>query len=776
MPPNLPLAEALRERYVLEREIGRGGMATVYLAHDLKHDRQVALKVLHAELGLSIGPERFLREIRTTARLNHPHILPVFDSGEAAGLLWYTMPYVEGESLRERLQREAQLSVDEAIRITREVADALECAHQHGIVHRDVKPENILLGGGHARLADFGLTSAVEMTGTARLTETGMTVGTPTHMSPEQAGGSQVDGRSDQYSLACVLYEMLAGEPPYTGTTIQALIAKHIAAPVPSLRTVRPDAPVQLDATISRALAKSPAGRFQSMGAFALALEQPPRDGRRARRAPRAVLALVTLGALVGISLRFLPVRQPGTADKVDRRSVAVLPFTNLSRNPDNEYFSDGITEDLASQLGRIRNLKVIAHTSALQYKGRSDSPSVIGKALGVATLLQGSVRRVGERVVVTARLVDAETGEQLWADEYDRELEDVFGIQRDVAVRIATSLQTTLSLDERTQLAREPTRDAEAYNLYLIGRHHFARYTPADWKRSVQYFEQAIERDSTFALAYAGMADAYVLLGYLALLPPGNAFPKARDAAQQALALDNTLGEAHASLGLVTAVYDRKWQAAELLFRRAKVLSPSSVYAHMWYAMFLLTPLGRHDEAKAEMQRAQDLDPVSLLVRFNVGYRHYFERRYSEAIAECQRALELDPNYSAMHAVLGFSYAAVGQYQDAIREIRGAVADTTVTGIAVLGYVYALAGRNAEARSILQRVKEHAKHGYVLPLDFSLIYAALGERDEAFRWLRRAFEERSPLIIFINVAAWYDTVRDDPRFAALVRDLALQQ
>jgi TolB-like protein/Flp pilus assembly protein TadD len=774
MPPNVPLAEALRERYVLEREIGRGGMATVYLAHDLKHDRHVALKVLHADLGVAVGPERFLREIRTTARLDHPHILPVFDSGEAAGLLWYTMPYVEGENLRERLQREAQLSVDEAIRITREVADALEYAHQRGIVHRDVKPENILLGGGHSRLADFGLTSAVEMTGAARLTETGITVGTPTHMSPEQASGSRVDGRSDQYSLACVLYEMLAGEPPYSGSTIQALIAKHIAAPVPSVRTIRPDAPVHLDATISRALTKSPAARFQSIRAFALALEQPSHDGLPGRGALTAVLALITLGALVGISIRFLPMRQSGTAD-VDRRSVAVLPFTNLSRDPDNEYFSDGITEDLASQLGRIRNLKVIAHTSALQYKGRSDAPSVIGEALGVATLLQGSVRRAGERVLVTARLVDAKTGEQLWADEYDRELEDVFGIQRDVAARIATSLQTTLSPDERTQLAREPTRDTEAYNLYLIGRHHFARYTPADWKRSVRYYEQAIERDSTFALAYAGMADAYVLLGYLALLPPGNAFPKARDAAQQALALDSTLGEAHASLGLVTAVYDRKWQAAELLFRRAKVLSPSSVYAHMWYAMFLLTPLGRHDEARAEMQRAQALDPVSLLVRFNVGYRHYFERQYSEAVAECRRALELDPNYSAMHAVLGFSYAAVGQYQDAIREIRGAVADTTVTGIAVLGYVYALAGRDAEARSILGRVKEHAKHGYVLPMDFSLIYAALGERDEAFRWLRKAFEERSPLIIFINVAAWYDPVRDDPRFAALVRDLALQ-
>jgi TolB-like protein/tRNA A-37 threonylcarbamoyl transferase component Bud32/Tfp pilus assembly protein PilF len=775
MPVVSPLADALRERYVLERELGRGGMATVFLAHDLKHDRRVALKVLHPELADAIGAERFLREIRTSARLDHPNIVSVFDSGQAAGLLWYTMPYVEGESLRERLSREGQLTIEEAVRLTREVADALDCAHQHGIVHRDVKPENILISGGHARLADFGLTTAVESAGAGRLTKTGITVGTPTHMSPEQAGAEQVDGRSDQYSLGCVLYEMLAGEPPYSGPTAQVMVAKHIGASIPSVRTVKPDVPPELDAAISRALAKAPAARFPSTGAFSRALDGASSIRRPRRRALAVVLALVlVLATLVGIGFRDRALRGPSAADRPDRRSVAVLPFTNLSRDPDNEYFSDGITEDIASQLARIRDLKVIAHTSALQYKGRADPPRAIGAALGVANLLQGSVRRAGNRVLVTARLVDAASGQQLWADEYDRQLEDVFGIQRDVAARIVSSLRSALSADERTLLEREPTRDTEAYNLYLIGRHHFARYTPSGWRRSIEYFAQAIARDPDFALAHARLAEAYVLLGYLAVLRPEDAFPQARAAARQAVALDSTLGDAYASLGLLTAAYDRRWKEAETLFRRALALNPNSVYAHMWYATFLLTPLSRHDEAISEMQRAKALDPVSLPVRFNTAFRYYFARRYSEAIAECRQALEMDPSFTPLHAVLGFSYAALGQHQDAAREIRAALPDTVVTGSAVLGYVYALAGRVAEARSILRAVEERAKHAYVVPLDFSLIYAALGERDEAFRWLRKAYEERTPLLVFINVAAWYDTVRDDPRFTALVRDLGV--
>ncbi len=595
-------------------------------------------------------------------------------------------------------------------------------------------------------------------------------------MSPEQASASpKLDARSDQYSLACVVYEMLAGEPPYTGPTAQALVAKHLAAVVPSVRTVRPDLPPHLDSAIRRALAKSPAARFPTAGAFATELGRSRRmvsPGYPVRIAAIAVIIVVL--AMVGIERTRHGARQAESGTN-DRASVAVLPFTNLSRDPDNDYFSDGITEDISSQLAGVRGLKVIAHTSAMRYKGSPDSPHAIGQALGVTSLLQGSVRRLGDRVLVTARLVDAGTGEQLWADEYDRQINDVFGIQRDVAERIATSLLSTLSPDERTRLGRGATRDPDAYNLYLLGRYHFAKYTPAGWKRSLGYFEQAIARDSAFALPYAGLADAYVLLGTLAILRPSEAFPKARAAAERALYLNSTLAEAHASLGLVTAVYDRNWKSAEVLFRRALTLSPSSVYAHMWYGTFLLTPLGRHDEAIAEIQRAKTLDPVSLPVRFNAGYRYYFARQYDEAIAECQTALELDPTFPALHTVLGFSYAALRRYNDAIREIRAALPDSVVTGIAVLGYVYALAGRDAEARSILAEVKERSTRTYVIPLDLSIIYAALGERDEAFHWLRKAFEERDPLLVFINVAAWYDTVRDDPRFAALVRDLGIQ-
>jgi eukaryotic-like serine/threonine-protein kinase len=767
------LKQALADRYTIERELGRGGMATVYLARDLKHDRLVAVKVLRPALAAVLGGERFLREIRLTAQLQHPHILSLLDSGEAAGFLYYVMPYIEGESLRERLTRGGQLSVDETLRLTDQVAAALDYAHQRGVIHRDIKPENVLLYQGEAMVADFGVALGTPSLGAERLTETGLSLGTPTYMSPEQASADpKLDARSDQYSLACVVYEMLTGEPPYTAPTAQALVAKHLSAGIPSARTVRPDVPPHLDAAISRALSKPPAARFTTIAEFAQSLDRSsPKIGRHRRTALAALCLVIALLTLVGLQRWRRPDRLSSSAS--ERPSVAVLPFTNLTRDPENEYFSDGITEDISSQLARIRDLKVIAHTSAMHYKGTAEPPGVIGKSLGVTSLLQGSVRRAGDRVLVTARLVEAGTGEQLWADEYDRELKDVFGIQRDIATRIVTSLRSTLSPEERSRLERVPTRDAEAYNLYLVGRYHFAKYTPTSWKRSIQYFEQAVARDSSFALAYAGIADAYVLLGSLAVLQPGEAFPQARRAAQRALSQDSSLAEAHASLGLITAAYDHNWSAAEVHFRRALTLSPNSVYAHMWYAAFFLSPLGRHDEAIAEMRRAATIDPVSLPVRFNMAYRYYLARRYDEAIAECHRALELDPNFP-VHGVLGFSYAALKRYDVAVRELEAALPDTTVTSYAVLGYVYALAGRNADARSILSSVKARAARSYVIPLDFSIIYAALGERDEAFRWLRRAYEEHDPLLVFINVAAWYDTVRDDPRFAALVKDLGL--
>jgi TolB-like protein/Flp pilus assembly protein TadD len=768
------LKTALADRYALERELGRGGMATVYLARDLKHDRPVALKVLHPELGATLGPERFLREIRLTARLDHPHILAVLDSGEADGLLWYTMPYVEGESLRDRLEREVQLPVGEAVRLVREVADALDCAHEHGVVHRDIKPENILLARGHARVADFGVAHALDAGSTGKLTETGLALGTPAYMAPEQASGGRLDGRTDVYALGCVLYEMLAGQPPYTGRTAQAVVGQTLGAPVPSVRHLRPDLPPTLDGVIRKALAKSPAGRFASARELARALD---RSDSRPSRVLIGVAAAAALVFVIGLGWGIGRPRSDA-GDPRDGahplRSVAVLPFQSLSPDSGDAYFATGIAEDVSSQLARLGGITVIAHSSARAAGLREGKPREIGATLGAAALLEGSVRRVGDQIRVTARLVDAHTGAQLWADNYDRTLHDVLGIQREISQRIAAALNASLTPGERSALSERPHVDPEAYRLYLLGRHHFARYTRPAFRRSIEYFQQALARDSTFAPAYAALADARVFVVLWGRERPRDLMPAARAAALKASVLDSTLGDAHTALGLIAAAYDWDWKAAEAHFRQAIALSPNSPYAHMWYGAFVLSPLGRHDEALAELRRAAELDPVSLPVRWNLAYRYYYARQFKEAVTEFERALELDPGFAPARSGLGHAYAGLGRYDEALAAMQTAEPDSAMTSNAVVGAVYAWAGQHDSAQTILRQMTDRSKREYVHPMDFSLLHAALGQRDEAFRWLRRAYEERSFLLIWVNVATWYDSLRDDPRFTALVRDLGL--
>jgi serine/threonine-protein kinase len=781
MTAPVSLVEALRDRYAIERELGRGGMATVYLARDLKHDRLVAVKVLRPELGAVLGAERFLREIQLTARLQHPHILPLLDSGEAGGLLYYVMPYVEGESLRDRLQHEGQLPLEDALRLTGEVAEALDYAHGQGIIHRDIKPENILISRGHALVADFGIALAVKQAGAGRLTETGLSLGTPAYMSPEQASAEpRLDGRADQYSLACVVYEMLAGEPPYTGPTAQAIVAKRMGEPAPHLSIVR-EVPPALERAVTRALSRAPADRFGCVRGFSEALAKAPAalEGSERPRghvfawagAAASVLAVIAVGWGVG---RHNPRAGDALLGLSSPRSVAVLPFHSLSADSSDGYFAAGISEDVSSQLARLSGLRVVAHTSARAVAMRTTDSREIGTALGVAALLEGSIRRAGDQIRVTARLVDARTGAQLWAEDYDRTLRDVLGIQREIAEHIAAALNATLTPGEKAGLVVPRTADPEAYRLYLLGHHHFARYTPPAIRRSIEYFEQAIARDSGFAPAYAALADAQVFLVLWGRARPHALMPAARAAAARALNVDSTLGDAHTALGLIAAAYDWDWDAAETHFRRAIELSPNSAYAHMWYGSFVLSPLGRHDEALTELRRAVELDPVSLPVRWNLGCRYYFARQFNEAVVELQRALELDPGFAPTRTWLGFAYAGLGRYDDAIHAMQQAVPDSAMTSNAVLGAVYAWAGQRDRARVILRSLVARAKREDVHPMDFSLLYAALGQRDEAFRWLRRAYEERSFLLIWINVATWYDGVRDDPRFAELVRDIGL--
>ena len=539
--PTLP-GGLLADRYRLDEEIGRGGASTVYLAEDLKHGRKVAIKVLRPVPGAGYEPQRFLREIRIAARLAHPQILPLHDSGEieperADGprLLYFVMPYAGCESLRNRLAREGALPVDVALRITRAVAAALSYAHRHGVIHRDIKPENILLQEGEPVVSDFGVATAISAAGgdSIYVTDRGFAVGTPAYMSPEQATAEPgLDGRSDQYSLACVLYEMLAGDPPFAGTGARATMARHaIEAPAP-IGTRRPNVPPAIERALARALAKEPADRFPGMAEFADALVSP---------LPEVV-----------------PAAAPGTAREA--RTIAVLPFVNASGDPDNEYLSDGITDELIHALGKVEGLHVASRTSVFALKGLREDVRNLGARLGVSAVLEGTVRRSGNRLRITAQLSGMAEGRTLWSERYDRELEDVFDIQDEIARTMVTTLRSTLLRDLGDAPPVRYTANLTAYHLYLKGRYWWNRRTQSAIAEGIKYFERAIEEDASYALAYTGLADSYALQVDYRGAPVREGMEKARELARRALELDETLAEAHTSLAWVTFIHDWDW------------------------------------------------------------------------------------------------------------------------------------------------------------------------------------------------------------------------
>ena len=729
------LRAALADRYTIERELGRAGMATVYLAGDVKHRRTVAIKVLRPELASLLGPDRFLREVEIAARLNHPHILALYDSGDADGFLFYVMPYIAGESLRNKLEREQQLSVDEALGITRQVASALAHAHAHDVIHRDVKPENILLHEGEAMVADFGIALAVSAAADGRLTQTGITVGTPAYMSPEQAASERtLDARSDVYSLGCVLYEMLAGEPPYTGSTAQALIAKRLVDPVPAVRRLRAAVPVGVEQALTKALAKVPADRWASAVAFAEALTAPARP------------------------------RPP---------SVAVLPFLNLSAAPENEYFADGITEDVIAHLSKIRALKVISRTSVMAFKQREQSLKEIGARLDAAALLEGSVRRVGDRVRIVAQLIDAETDRHLWAETYDRQLTDVFAIQTDVALHIASALKAELSHDEKTRLYKEPTADLQAYQLYLQGRHCYLRYTEEGSRKGLEYFEQAIAQDPDYALAYAALAMAYTELGETGALRPDEAYARAKAASAKALALDSGLGEAHCMLAFIKAVCDFDWLGAEEEFKRALALTPNSADTYDLYGRMCLA-LERNEEALALERRAQELDPLAH--RADVARTLLRMGRHAEALQAATRAIEFDPHYARGHATLAWAYLKKGIIERGLAELETAVslAPGVTQWLAQLGQAYGIAGKVAKARDVLRQLEELSRERFVSPYHMAIVYTGLDEHDSALDWLERAYEERSGPVYSVKGSFLFTSLHAHPRFTALLKKMNL--
>jgi eukaryotic-like serine/threonine-protein kinase len=783
----------LADRYRIERELGRGGMATVYYAWDLKHDRPVALKLLHPDLAYVLGPERFLREIRLSARLQHPHILSVLDSGEVNGvgdqggtLLWYTMPFVEGETLRDRLRRQGQLPLEEALRIAGQAADALHYAHQHGVIHRDIKPENILLSGNHAQVADFGVATAITEgpeSSADRLTETGLAVGTPQYMSPEQSAGERtLDARSDIYALGTVLYEMLAGEPPYTGPTPQAILAKRLAEPLPHIRTVR-DVPQWVEDAVTRALARAPADRFATAAEFAEALtkraDRTEADGtvERDRRLPPrrliTVTALFALTALIALAL-YQKLRSPPPTDGTP--SAAVLPFTDLSQEKDQEYFSDGLTDELITALSRIEGLKVAARTSSFQFKNAKADVREVGRKLDVASVVEGSVRKSGNRLRVSAQLVSTKDGYELWSENYDRELADVFAVQEEIARSIVSALQLQLGHQSDSVLAERPTRDLTAYDLYLKGRFAWNQRTGGSLLLATQYFKQAVERDSSFARAYAGLADASILLPQYSAVQPRVAWQQAKSAADKALKLDSTLAEAHTSLAYGTMLYEWDWDAAEAGFKRAIATDPNYPTARQWYGDYL-AGRGRLEESLKEMRRGFELDPLSRIIGGELAWTYYVMHRNDEALAQIDTMLRLDPNFSHTYFIQSLIYLQQRDYEKALTaierdsELGGSYSQPEGRRI----WILAGQGDTAAAKRVLAGMEERSKREYVAPWTFAVACTGLGDKTRAIGWLNRGIDERDMIMAENLFDPILDPLRGDPRFAEVERRMGLK-
>jgi TolB-like protein len=665
------LKEGLADRYRIERELGRGGMATVYLAHDLKHDRLVALKVLHPELAATLGPERFQREIRTTGRLQHPHILPLLDSGEAAGRLWYVMPYVDGESLRDRLRRERQLPLEDALQITREVADALGYAHGQGVVHRDIKPENILLSHGHALVADFGVARALQAAGADQLTETGVSVGTPAYMSPEQGmADPSLDGRSDLYSLGCVLYEMFAGEAPYTGTSAQAIVAKRLREPVPHVRSVRETVPPSVDQALERVLAKIPADRFATAGEFARALAVPAAAMRigtppstptaasptaasaRLRPGSRVAIVALGLGLLIGLGGLFGWFRVNRGEHSGGGKMLAVIPFENQGDTA-TDYFADGVTDEVRGKLSALPTLSVIAGGSSAEYKRTTKSLPQIAHELGADYLLVGKIRwerTTGgvNRVRVSPELVDVTPGHAprtKWQEPFDADLTDVFQVQADVAARVAEALGLALGAGERERLAERPTENLAAYDAFLKGEAAMGGDFTTH-RGAIEYYERAVALDSTFALAWAQLSQA--LSRTYCGTPASADAMAARRAAERALSLAPKLPEGYFALAFYYYCVHHDVARALEESRRAWQLAPKDARFLIVVAQNELV-LGHTKEALQHLRAVQVLDPRSVETTTRTVYALEALRRYPEALQMAERGLALAPTDLAL-------------------------------------------------------------------------------------------------------------------------------
>jgi eukaryotic-like serine/threonine-protein kinase len=750
--------------YRIVEKLGSGGMGEVYKAEDFKLGRHVALKFLSAELSShAVALERFQREARAASSLNHPNICIIHDIDEVEGRPFITMELLEGKTLRQKM--DAPVATEDVLDLGIQIAEGLAAAHAKGIVHRDIKPENIFITDqGQVRILDFGLAKLgiealcekrTEGATQEMLTSPGLALGTVAYMSPEQVLGKPLDARTDVFSFGTMLYELVGRDRPFKGATSGAVFDAILHAPPPSIRHASSKLAKELNRIIAKALEKDWEVRYQSASEIAADLKRLRRDLQTGNPERTA-----------SVSAR--------TAKRHSITSIAVLPFENASGDSAYEYLSDGLTDSIIDELSRIPKISIAARSTVFRYKGQQVDPKSAGSELNVGAVIAGRVNRRGDALTIAVEMVDATTGLRLWGERYSRSSNDIFIIQDDIASQVRQQLSSTLGKQSRS-LRRKHVPNSAAYESYLKGRYYWNKRTEAELRKGAQFFEQAISLDPTYAAAYGGLADFHIVLGWYSYVPPGDAFPRARAAANKAIELDSHLAEPHASLGFVSLLYEWDREAAEAHFIRGLKLNPRYATGHQWYADFLAAT-NRMSEAWKESERAKELDPLSIIINWNVGWILYFLRKYDEAVAQFRSTLELDPNYLVTRMFLGQAYLEQRKFDNAVEEFQRAVdlSNGAAFAIGLLGHCQAMAGEKNDALRLLDKLQDLSNTRYVSPDFMAWIYMGLGNLDEAFRFLRAAYEKRSNWLAWLNPDPRFDPLRGDPRFGKLLSQVAL--
>ncbi len=797
--------------YRIVEKLGGGGMGVVYKAEDIRLGRLVALKFLPEQFSQDrLATERFQREARAASSLNHPHICTIYDVDEHEGQNFIVMEILEGLTLKHRIAGRP-LDIEKVPEYGYQMADALDAAHSKAIIHRDIKPANIFITTrGQVKLLDFGLAKLMpERRGAARhapvtagfsfttqdghLTSTGVTMGTVAYMSPEQVRGEELDERTDLFSMGLVLYEMSTGQQAFLGNTSGVVFEAILnRTPIPPVR-LNPAISPQLELIISKSLEKDRSLRYQTASDLRADLQRLKRDTDSARALPvtsgqsrrlaikhhwphfvwGGVLALL----LIAFALNFgnLRTRVFGGGGSARIESIAVLPFTNVTKDSKTEYLSDGITESLINSLSQLPNLAVMSRNTVFRYKDQATDPEKIGHDLGVRAILTGRLIQSGDDLLISVNLEDVQDKRQIWGAQYNRKLSNLVSVQEEIAADIYGRLRPKLDGEEIKRVSKRPTEDVEAYQFYLQGLFYWNKWTEADFKRAADYFTQAVQKDPRYALSYAGLADTYSLLGDAGYLPPSEAWPKAKAAAMQALGIDDTLAEAHTSLALVKEHYEWDWAGAEKEFKRAIELNPNSATAHLWYGDFLANT-GRLEEGIRETKRAQQLDPLSLIINTTVGWQYYLSRQYDQAVEQLRRVLDMDQKFAPARRILEGVYSQMGKQKEAVAEREKFVSLSGSPEFAAsIEETFRKSGYNGVLRGWLDGMIEISKHSYVSSYDIAVIYARMGEKEKTLTWLEKAYDEHDSGLVSLAVDPLFNIVRSDARFTALLKRLRLR-